>query len=68
MKSLKIIIIIPDHNNHYTLLQKKKESLKIIIIIWDHNNHYTLLQKNEIIKEHYNNLGSQKSLLIITKE
>ena len=43
-------------------------SLKIILIIWDHKNHYTLLQKNEIIKDHYNNLGSQKSLHIITKE
>ena len=44
------------------------KSLKIIIIIWDHKNHYILLRKNEIIKDHYNNLGSQKSLLIITKE
>ena len=43
-------------------------SEKIIIIIWDHNNHYTLLRKNEIIKDHYNNLGSQQSLHIITKE
>ena len=43
------------------------KSLEIIIIIWDHKNHYTLLQKNEI-KDHYNNLGSQKSLHIITKE
>ena len=44
------------------------KSLEIIIIIWDHKNHYTLLQKNEIIRDHYNNLGSQQSLLIITKE
>ena len=44
------------------------KSLKIIIIIWDHNNHYTLLRKNEIIKDHYNNSGSQQSLHIITKE
>ena len=51
---LKIIIIIWDHKNHYTLLRKND-------IIKDHyNNHYILLQKNEIIKDHYNNLGSLK--------